>query len=76
MNKNEKYNNDRAFQRTQDVSLGSDTAVDLQKIMAAHAAAGNTDMFKLLFTTLGKTNSEERLENIEASLKALANSGK
>ena len=72
MNKNEKYNNDRAYQRTQDVSISSETQGDLMKIMTAHAAAGNTDMFKLLFTSLGKTSSEERLENIEAVLAQLA----
>tara|TARA_R100000458_G_C8181815_1_gene178584 strand:+ start:486 stop:713 length:228 start_codon:yes stop_codon:yes gene_type:complete len=72
MNKNEKYNNDRAYQRTQDVSISTETQNDLMKIMTAHAAAGNTDMFKLLFTSLGKTSSEERLENIEAVLAQLA----
>ena len=68
MNKNEKFNNDQLFKRTSDVAISDVDKNDLVKIAIAHFAAGNSDMFKLAFTSLGKISAEQRLENIEHTL--------
>ena len=69
MNKNELQQAGQDFKRTNDLPVSTETAKGIEKLALAHLAEGNSGMFKLAMSSLGKlqqTSSDSIL------LKALA----
>ena len=54
MNKNELYQAGQDFRRVSDLPVNKETADMIQKLAVAHLAEGNSGMFKLAMSSLGK----------------------
>ena len=54
MNRNEKYANDKAFQRASDIPVSKGTCDVIEKLACAHLAEGDASMFKLAMSSLAK----------------------
>ena len=54
MNRNEKYANDKAFQRAADIPVSKATCDVIEKLACAHLAEGDASMFKLAMSSLAK----------------------
>ena len=54
MNRNEKYQVDKAWQRASDVPVSKATCVLIEKLACAHLAEGDASMFKLAMSSLAK----------------------
>ena len=64
MNKNELYQAGQDFRRVSDLPVNKETADMIQKLAVAHLAEGNSGMFKLAMSSLGKlqqTSSDSML---------------
>ena len=54
MNRNEKYQVDKAWQRSSDVPVSKATCQMIEKLACAHLAEGDASMFKLAMSSLAK----------------------
>ena len=69
MNKNELYQAGQDFRRVSDLPVNKETADMIQKLAVAHLAEGNSGMFKLAMSSLGKL---QQTSNDSLLLQALA----
>ena len=69
MNRNEKYQTDKAWQRASDVPVSKDTCKLIEKLACAHLAEGDASMFKLAMSSLAKM---QQSSNDSVLLQALA----
>ena len=70
MNRNEKYQVDKAWQRSSDVPVSKATAEVIEKLACAHLAEGDAAMFKLAMSSLAKM---QQTSNDSELLRAIAN---
>ena len=69
MNRNEKYQTDKAWQRAGDIPVGKDTCQLIEKLACAHLAEGDASMFKLAMSSLAKM---QQSSNDSVLLQAIA----
>ena len=69
MNRNEKYQADQAYKRSQDIPVGRSTAKTIETLACAHLAEGDASMFKLAMSSLAKM---QQSSNDSALLQAIA----
>ena len=69
MNRNEKYQVDKAWQRSSDVPVSKATCQMIEKLACAHLAEGDASMFKLAMSSLAKM---QQSSNDSALLQAIA----
>ena len=69
MNRNEKYQTDKAWQRASDVPVSKATCQLIEKLACAHLAEGDASMFKLAMSSLAKM---QQTSNDSVLLQALA----
>jgi len=69
MNRNEKYQADQAYKRSQDIPVGRSTAKTIETLACAHLAEGDAGMFKLAMSSLAKM---QQTSNDSVLLQAIA----
>jgi hypothetical protein len=69
MNKNELWQAGQDFKRVSDLPVSKDTARGIEKLALAHLAEGNSGMYKLAMSSLGKL---QQTSNDSILLQALA----
>ena len=69
MNKNELWQAGQDFKRTNDLPVSTETTKGIEKLALAHLAEGNSGMFKLAMSSLGKL---QQTSNDSILLQALA----
>ena len=69
MDRNEKWQASKDWQRASDIPVGKDTAKLIEKLACAHLAEGDAGMFKLAMSSLAKM---QQSSNDSALLQALA----
>ena len=65
MDRNMKYMVGKDYKRAQEVRVSSDFQAKAEAIALGHAACGSMGEFQLMFTAMGKTDPQVRIENLE-----------
>ena len=73
MDKNQRWNNDQAWKRTQDVNVEKTTKQAIEKIAVAHLANGNTNEFMLGMTAISKLNAQNEIAELKGLVVQLLN---
>ena len=69
MDRNEKWQASKDWQRSSDIPVSKDTAKLIEKLACAHLAEGDAGMFKLAMSSLAKM---QQTSNDSALIQALA----
>ena len=68
MDKNQRWQNGRAYNRANDVAIKPESKDSLESIMIAAAAAGATDTFQMLFASLNKIAVQDNVAALQGEI--------
>ena len=68
MNRHERYNNDKNWNRASDINVSEETTKTIQQIALAHLASGSYDGFKLAIGSLAKFNEKAEIQGLKDQL--------
>ena len=71
MNRHERYNNDKNWNRASDINVDESTTKAIQKIALAHLAAGSYDGYKLAMGSLSKFNEQREIAELKEQIGAI-----
>ena len=71
MNRHERYNNDKNWNRASDINVSEETTKTIQQIALAHLASGSYDGYKLAMGSLAKFNEQREISDLKEQVAAI-----
>ena len=68
MNKNDRWQNNKDYQRAGDIGMSEEQRKSIGDLAIAHLAGGNPDMFKLAISALAKIDTQQAITDQLATI--------